>query len=126
MHWLLIIENSSNFTWSFFLKEKSNLADVIIGLIKNLNNKYNLQDNKEESVAFDKACKQEGLGVVFEQTAPGTSQQNGHIERKFTTIFNWVCAMLNNGKYNKKPVKWPMGQSCEHHHTSQEQPVNSK
>ena len=40
-HWLLIIDVSGNFIWSFFLKEKSDLVDFMIGLIKNLKNKYN-------------------------------------------------------------------------------------
>ena len=41
--WLLIIDDNSHFIWSFFLKEKSDLANGMIGLIKNLKNKYNLQ-----------------------------------------------------------------------------------
>ena len=41
-HWLLAIDDSSNYIWSFFLKEKSNLVDISIGIIKNLKNKYNL------------------------------------------------------------------------------------
>ena len=57
------------------MKEKSNLADIMIGLIKNLKNKYNLQvqylhyNNAGENVAFKEACKQKGLGVDFEYTA---------------------------------------------------------
>ena len=42
-HWLLVMEESSNYAWSFFLKEKSNLEDVMLGLIKNLKNKNNIQ-----------------------------------------------------------------------------------
>ena len=34
----------------------------------------------------------------FEYTAPGTPQQNGHVEWKFATFVNRVCAMLNGGK----------------------------
>ena len=68
--------------------------DIIIGLVKNLKNKYNLQvqylhcNNAGENIAFVKACKQEGLGVDFKHTDPGTLQQNCHIERKFATLFN--------------------------------------
>ena len=40
-----------------------------------------------------------GLGINFEYTAPGTPQQNRHIKRKFDTIFNRVCVMLNGGKF---------------------------
>ena len=39
-HCLLVIDDSSNYVWSFFLKEKSNIADVMLGIIKNLKNKY--------------------------------------------------------------------------------------
>ena len=27
-------------------------------------------------------------------------QQNVHAERKFATFFNWICAMVNDGKFN--------------------------
>ena len=78
----------------------------MIGLIKNLKNKYNLHvqylccDNAKENIDFEKACKQEELGVDFEYTAQVMQQQNSCIERKFATLFNQVCAMLNKGKLN--------------------------
>ena len=102
---LLIIDDSHDFICSFFLKEKSNLADTMVGLIKNLKNKHNLQvqyfccDNAEENIAFERACKQEGLGNDFEYAAPGMQQQNGCIEWKIATLFNQVHAMLNCGKF---------------------------
>ncbi len=34
-------------------------------------------DNAGENVALEMSCKQEGLGIKFEYTAPGTPQQNG-------------------------------------------------
>ena len=98
------MEDNSNFFWSFFLKKKSDLVDVMIGLIKNLKNKYNLQveylccDNIGENVTFKKACKQEGLEIDFKYTVPGMPQQNSCVERKFATLFNQVCAILNDGK----------------------------
>ena len=54
------------------MKEK---LDVMLGFIKNLKSKYNLQvqylccNNAGENVAFERACKQEGMGVDFEYTA---------------------------------------------------------
>ena len=74
-------------------------------LIDNLKNKYNLQvqwlrcDNAGENQAFEWTCKQEMLGIDFEYIAPGTPQQNGHVERKFATLFNWLCTMLSSGKF---------------------------
>ena len=77
-HWLLVIDNYSTYSWSFFLREKSNLTQKMIGLIKDLKTKYYLQvqwlqcDNAWENQAIEKACNQEGLGIDFEYTAPGT------------------------------------------------------
>ena len=74
-------------------------------LIENLKNKYNLlvhylhHNSEGKNVAFEIACKQEVLGVDFEYTAPGMPQQIGHVKQKFATIFNWVHAMLNGGKF---------------------------
>ena len=42
-HWLLVVNDRRNNIWIFFLKEKSDLVDVLLGLIKNLKNKYDLQ-----------------------------------------------------------------------------------
>ena len=66
-HWLLVVEDSSDYVWSFFLKEKPDLADTMLGLVKNLKTKYNLQvqylccDNAYENVVFEEAYKQERL-----------------------------------------------------------------
>ena len=72
--------------WRLYLKEKSDLADVMLGLIKKLKNKYNLQvqylrcSNAGENVAFEESCKQERLRKDFECAAPGMPQQNGCIK----------------------------------------------
>ena len=71
---------SSNYIWSFFLKEKSKTVKTMWGLVKNLKNKFNLQaqflhcDNIGENQAFKRTCKEEGLGIDFEYTAPGMLQ----------------------------------------------------
>ena len=38
--------------------------------------------------------------VDFEYTAPGMSQQNGCVECKFATLFNWLQALLSGEKFN--------------------------
>ena len=57
-------------------------------------------NNTWGNVAFKKPCKQEGLGVEFEYTAPGMPQQSSCIEQKIATLFTWVHTMLNNGMFN--------------------------
>ena len=104
-HWLLVINNCIEYCWSFFLSEKSDLTQKMLVLIKDLKTKFNLHvqrfhcNNAGENQAFQWACNQKGLGIDFEYTAPGILQQNGHIEHKFTTLFNRVHAMLNGGKF---------------------------
>ena len=71
----------------------------------NLKIKFNFQvqylhcNNAGKNQAFKKAHKQEGPGINFKYTAPGMPQQNGYVKCKFTNLFNWVCAMLNGGKF---------------------------
>ena len=58
----------------------------MLGQIKNLKPKYNIQvqylhcDNTSENVDFEWACKQERMGMEFKHTAPGTPQQNGCVK----------------------------------------------
>ena len=42
-HWLLVINNCSDYCWSLFLREKSDLAQTMLGLVNNLKIKLNLQ-----------------------------------------------------------------------------------
>ncbi len=41
-HWLLAVDDYSDFSWSYFLKKKSELKDHIVGLIKELKNKHGI------------------------------------------------------------------------------------
>ena len=64
--WLLAMEDSNNYAWRFFLKEKSDLAGVMLGSIKNLKNMLNMQaqylhcDNTGKNVAFEKHANRKG------------------------------------------------------------------
>ena len=104
-HWLLVIDNCSDYIWSFFLKEKSNLAEKMLGLVKNLKIKFILKvqylhcNNARKNEAFKRICNQEWLGIDFQYTAPCTPQQNRCIKHKLATLFNWVCALLNASKF---------------------------
>ena len=105
-HWLLVVDECTDFCWSYFLKKKSELKDRVIELFKELKNKHGVTvktvrlDNSGENNAFEQACKQEGLGIKFEYTAPGTPQQNGRVERKFQTLYGRVRAILLSSGVN--------------------------
>ena len=104
-HWLLVIDDHSDYSWSFFWLRSPNPTQKMIALIKDLKTKYNLQvqwlgcDNAGENQAFERTCNQEGLGIDFEYIAPGTPQQNGRVKGKFATLLNRVHAMLNGRKF---------------------------
>ena len=68
-HWLQVLDDSTHYVWKYFLKEKFDLKNVIMSLIKKLKTKYNIQvqylhcDNMGKIVDFDRFFKQEGMGM---------------------------------------------------------------
>ena len=88
------------------MKKKSETAEKIISLIKDLKSKHGIVvrivrcDNAGENLALQRACEKEGLGVRFELTAPSTPQQNGKVEREFATLYGGMRAMLHSSNIN--------------------------
>ena len=118
-HWLLVINDCSNYCWSFFLCEKSDLIQTTSVLINNLKTKFNFQvqhlhcNNAGENQAFEKTCKQNGLGINFKYTAPGMQVcypfQPGTCHAQW-----WQVYCLS--------AKWSLGRSCEYCLNPQKQP----
>ena len=75
-HWLLAVEESMENARSHFLKEKSELKNVMMGLIKNLKTMHDIQleylqcDNVRENIDFENIFKQEEMGMKFKYTIP--------------------------------------------------------
>ena len=98
--WLLVMDDCTDFLWSYFLKEKSDLAKTIMNLLLDLKQKgiivkYIRCDNAGEHLTLQQQCLQKGLGIEFEFTSRSTPQHNGKIERKFQTLFGRIRSMLN-------------------------------
>ena len=51
---------------------------------------------------MEKRLDQEGMGVIFEYTAPGTPQQNGEVERAFVALIARARAMMNFAGFTRK------------------------
>ena len=106
--WLLLVDDATGFKFSYFLKKKSETAARVVALIKHLKTTLDYQvkfircDNAGENLKLEEASKKEGLGVVFEYTAPNTPQQNGKVERGFATLYGRARSMLNCAKLNKE------------------------
>jgi transposase InsO family protein len=112
-----VLDDASDYCWSYFLKKKSDLSQTVRNLVKDLKVKHKKRvkfircDNAGENKAFEKECLKEGLGIQFEWTAPGTPQQNGRVERKFATLFGRVRAMFKAAGLDESKRKglWPEG-----------------
>ena len=99
-HWLVVVDEFSDCTHSFFLNKKSDQIKIIPMWIRGLSRKYNIEikrirlDNCGENRSLQKECDKENLGIIFEFTAPGTPQQNTVAERRIPTLMGRARAML--------------------------------
>ena len=83
---LVIVDEYSRYTWVFFLKAKSETADVIIDFIKKAETLYKLKvrqlrsDNGTEfkNVTLNSFCDEKGISQCY--SAARTPQQNGVAE----------------------------------------------
>jgi hypothetical protein len=99
---LIVLDDNTDFGFSFFLKAKSETSQTVASLLKHLKvkngitTKYIRCDDAGERRSLDKACQDASLGVQFEYTAPGTPQRNGRVERQFVMHYGRVRAMFNH------------------------------
>ena len=100
-HWVLLVDEFSRFKWSIFLQKKSDLAEKVYDVFKEIENNKGLKfekircDNAGENHKLQEMLKENNYGATFEYTAPGTPQQNGVVERAFATLYGKVRSMLN-------------------------------
>jgi hypothetical protein len=108
--WLLVLDDCTDYVRSYyFLTAKSQTKARLIPLLKEIkarNGKVvkNLRcNNARENQTLEKECKEQGLGIQFEYTTPGTPQHNGRMERKSAILYGRVRSMLN--KANLEPTR---------------------
>ena len=99
-HWLIVVDEFSDCSHSFFLKRKSDQIELLPTWMKELKAKYGIVikyvrlDNSGENRVLQKACLKQNLGIIFEFTAPDTPQQNSVVERKIPTLMGRSRAMM--------------------------------
>jgi len=49
--WLLIVDDATDFCWSYFFKSKSETKEVMIGLIKELSNKNQIKVKRSAAIS---------------------------------------------------------------------------
>ena len=105
--WLMVVDEATEYTWSYFLKSKAETKKKIVALCKQLISdgkrvKFLQCDNAGENKKTEEACKNEGLRITFEYTAPNTPQQNGKVERRFATFYGRIRSMNEAAGLKKK------------------------
>ena len=99
-HWLIVVDEFSGCTHSFFLKRKSDQTQIMLIWFRSLSKKHNIEinrirlDNSGENRSLQKECGKANLGIPFEFTAPGTPQQNSVANRRIPTLMGRARAML--------------------------------
>ena len=97
---LVIIDDYSRFTWTFFLFSKDEAAEVIKFFILQAEKQYSLpvkvirSDNGTEfrNKNLDDFCMSKG--IVRHYSIPRTPEQNGVVERKNKTLIEAARTML--------------------------------
>jgi transposase InsO family protein len=98
--WTLIVDDYTDYCWSFMLKNKSDLKVKIKTLltdlkIANRNVRFIRCDDAGENMTTKNDPEIKSFGIKFEFLGPRTPQINGKVERKFQILYGRVWAMLN-------------------------------
>ena len=107
-HWLIVVDEFSDCSHSFFLKRKSDQIELLPVWIKELKTKYGTDikyirlDNSGENRSLQNECDKQNLGIIFEFTAPGTPQQNSVVERKIPTLMGRSRAMMLTAGFSQQ------------------------
>ena len=99
-HWLIVVDEFSDCTHSFFLKRKSDQIQIMLIWIRSLSKEHNIEikrirlDNSGENRSLQQECDKANPGITYDFTAPGTPQQNSVAERRIATFMGRARAML--------------------------------
>ena len=107
-HWLIVVDEFSDCSHSFFLKRKSDQIELFPIWIKELKAKYGIDikyirlDHSGENRSLQNECDKQNLGKIFEFSAPGTPQQNSVVERKIPTSIGRSRAMMVTAGFSQQ------------------------
>ena len=107
-NWLIVVDEFSDYSHSFFLKRMSDQIELFPTWIKELKAKYGIDikyvrlDNSGENKGLQDECEKQNLGIIFEFTAPDTPQQNSMVERKIPTLVGRSRAMMLTAGFSQQ------------------------
>ncbi|KAL8119322.1 hypothetical protein AgCh_016733 [Apium graveolens] len=101
---LVIVDDFSKFSWTYFLKSKDEASEIIINHIRQVNNHPDFKvrrirsDNGTEfkNSVMRSFCEENG--IMHEFSASRTPQQNGVVERKNRSLIEATRTMLEESK----------------------------
>jgi hypothetical protein len=110
LYCLVIVDDYSRYTWTFFLHDKSKVAACFKKFAKRAQNKFEVKikkirsDNGKEfdNTNIETYCDE--VGIKHEVSATYTPQQNSVVERKNRTLITLTRTMLN--EYNTPQELW--------------------
>jgi transposase InsO family protein len=93
--WALIVDDYSDYCWSFVMKNKSDLKTRIKTLLKDLKIanqivKFIRCDDAGENMTMKNDPDIKSFGIKFEFSGLRTSQRNGKVERKFQKLYGRI------------------------------------
>jgi hypothetical protein len=97
--WLIVIDDATDFTWSYFLTKKSDTTSKLLHIITDMqNNNTPVRrircNNAGENQSLQTTAHNKGIQLVFEYTSPGTPQQNRRAESYFAVLYHYMRRML--------------------------------
>ncbi|KAL8118058.1 hypothetical protein AgCh_015817 [Apium graveolens] len=101
---LVIVDDFSKFSWTYFLKSKDEASEIIINHIRQVNNHPDFKvrrirsDNGTEFKNYVMRVFCEENGILHEFSAVRTPQQNGVVERKNRSLIEAARTMLEESK----------------------------
>ena len=107
-HWLIVVDEFSDCSHSFFMKRKSDQIELLPAWMKELKAKYGIDikyvrsDNSGENRGLQKEYSKQNLGIIFEVRAPRTPQQNSMVERKIPTLMGRSRAMTITAGFSQQ------------------------
>jgi hypothetical protein len=103
--WLLVVDDKSDKTWSFFLKKKSDLADKMMVFLREMTKSgtpvtFIRCDNAGENKSLQTDISKDNfVKSQFEFTPRDSPQYNGRVERVFGELWDRVRAILNEANF---------------------------
>jgi len=109
-YFLVIVDDYSRYTWTFFLQGKAKVASIFKKFAKNAQNQFDVKikkirsDNGKEfdNTNIEEYCDEVGIKHEFSSTY--TPKQNGVVERKNQTLITLARTMLD--EYNTSEKMW--------------------